>query len=40
MDHNTDKHSNVIFVCMLALVHGGFWLLVGLGIGHILWGGA
>lgn len=37
MTHRKDGGMEVIFIGTLALVHGGFWLLVGLGIGHLLW---
>ena len=39
MSHDNESSGEVIFIGLLALVHGGFWLLVGLGIGHVWWGG-
>lgn len=33
-----DKSLHVIFISVLALLHGGFWLIVGLAFGRLLWG--
>ena len=35
---NEDKHFTVMFTIALAVVHGGFWLAVGLAFGRLLWG--
>ena len=35
---NEDRSFNVMFTIMLAVVHGGFWLGVGLVVGRLLWG--
>lgn len=35
---NDDRCFNVIFTIVLAVVHGGFWLGVGLAVGRLLWG--
>lgn len=34
----TDYPETVVFVGVLALVHGLFWLGVGLAAGRLLWG--
>ncbi|CAB4199662.1 hypothetical protein UFOVP1356_2 [uncultured Caudovirales phage] len=39
MSYETDdRYFNVMFTIMLAIVHGGFWLGVGLAAGRLLWG--
>lgn len=35
--HN-DHPENVLLIALLAAVHGGFWLGVGLAAGRLLWG--
>lgn len=39
MNHETDdKAFTVLFTIALAVIHGGFWLGVGLAFGKLLWG--
>lgn len=39
MSYETDDRSfTVFFTIALAVVHGGFWLGVGLAVGRLLWG--
>lgn len=38
MSYDDDKSFTVLFTILLAVVHGGFWLIVGLTIGRLLWG--
>lgn len=38
MTNPDDKSLDVIFISLLAMVHGGFWLIVGLAVGRLLWG--
>ena len=38
MSHEEDNSLDVIVITFLAVVHGGFWLGVGLVVGQLLWG--
>lgn len=38
MSYDDDKSFTVMFTILLAVVHGGFWLGVGVGVGRLLWG--
>lgn len=38
MTDREDKSMDVIMISVLAFVHGGFWLGVGLTVGRLLWG--
>lgn len=33
-----EKRAHVVGVALLAMVHGGFWLGIGLAVGRLLWG--
>lgn len=38
MSQNEDRSMNVIMISFMAIIHGGFWLGVGLAVGKLLWG--